>query len=128
MREIKFRAWDIVECRMLTGNNQYGSEEPGVKRMNSCGAFTRLWEAIARFKDSARFELMQYTGLKDKNKKEIYEGDICKNDEGEIGYIEFHEGSFILVLSNTWDPMCPCNHLSLVEEVIGNKFENPELL
>jgi len=72
--------------------------------------------------------LMQYTGLKDKNGKEIYEGDIVNSwyeeyNTGGIGsefkkhIVEFKMGAFTNCI-NTYKPI----------EVIGNIYENPELL
>ena len=77
-------------------------------------------------------EIMQYTGLKDKNGKEIYEGDILLNKTEEFGDIYskviFVDGCFIIL-----EPECEYAELTVVEvvndvEVVGNIYENSELL
>lgn len=78
-REIKFRAWDEVSEKILNWNDFLDT--------NMKNTF------IAP--ESTGLILMQYTGLDDKNGKEIYEGDIAKY-ENMIGKIMFFNGSFIL--------------------------------
>jgi uncharacterized phage protein (TIGR01671 family) len=127
-REIKFRAWDIA-----------------TKKMYKVDELKNLWEylgsgglnypiAIIQKTRGDDYEiniakegnaLLQYTGLKDKNGKEIYEGDILKCEEGNDEIIEFKNGAFICRYRTTnlyylW--------LNQYIEVIGNIFENPELL
>lgn len=75
---------------------------------------------------------MQYTGLNDKNGKEIYEGDII-NFEGKKKFkIEFHFGAFCICLLDGRIDMSLfgfCENMPTFKlEVIGNIYENPKLL
>lgn len=77
-------------------------------------------------------ELMQYTGLKDKNRKEIYEGDVVKvftNKEWRIGIIIYEHSGFTIDVTNNKE--LKYGRTSIIEnltEVIGNIYENSELL
>ena len=89
--------------------------------------------------DDPQDQLMQYTGLKDKNGKEIYEGDILKVPDdydiygfmaGEIRQIYFKDGCFRFKPKNEGDCTERGHHLEDDGdfEVIGNIYESPELL
>lgn len=115
-REIKFRAWDKEEkCMAGPADNLYVDFNRG-----------KCW--IKNFEDNliqeVDFVLMQFTGLKDKNGKEIYEGDIvlCENTLPEPRFWN----DPVIWDDHRWSPF----HRSLPTrvEVIGNIYENPELL
>lgn len=122
-REIKFRVWYKYKYNngeMIYIDDWYWYEE---NRINSFSDFK-----------SEGYTLMQYTGLKDKNGKEVYEGDILKGkawterDESfRIGKIEYNEQrtcfDFVYNLGRIYLWM-----MKEELEVIGNIYENPELL
>ncbi|EHF2908548.1 TPA: YopX family protein [Listeria monocytogenes] len=70
--------------------------------------------------------LGQYTGLKDKNGKKIFEGDICWEEHNECyGVVKFEEGKFLYVWENIAEDLW---EVADDIEICGNIHENPELL
>ncbi len=114
-REIKFRAW----------NDGVMIYEPSV-------AFGNINEQILSWQKD-NYVLMQFVGLKDKNGKEIYEGDIVKWNSWKEGTnlnrplnnseVVFSEGAWRTKGNQNWNLAIYSN-----VEVIGNIYENPELL
>lgn len=125
MREIKFRAY----IKDLTGLNEHHFNRPQIGRMFEVETIDFANECIVcrtpseTYLDFAQIELLQYTGLKDKNGKKIYEGDIMKTFNGN-GVVQYDAPGF--KTSNEYQEVFSTCHESW--EVIGNLWENPELL
>ena len=118
-----FRAWDKLNNEMYV-----------VEQINfDCGEFESIGYGITFLRGADKIELMQSTGLKDKNGEEIFEGDIV-DYKGRKAVIKWH-GSYASFIYrfvdelkervSEWHPLfLACYHF----EVIGNIYENPELL
>lgn len=72
------------------------------------------------------WHIMQYTGLKDKNGVEIYEGDIARVGDKGVTSVTFFDGAFYTVVSHS-NYRCGGWETKSIE-IIGNIYENPELL
>jgi len=106
-REIKFRAWD-KSSEYMHSNVQSGVyEDPDD------------WTEFNTVLGLECFEVMQYTGLKDKNGKEIFEGDVLYHHTLSESYVIKNDFKILAQISDF-----SRNYI----EVIGNIYENPELL
>ena len=126
MREIKFRAWDVAESEMVYGMNKCLMNWDGVQHN-----VARLF--------NGDIPIMQYTGLRDKNGNEIYEGDVITDVEF-VGEVVFHDRWYEVGMHSGKLAWCifdkkkgdyieigSCNDEE-TWEIIGNIYENPESL
>ena len=123
MRNIKFRCWNVREEIMFGGI-------PALDNLaNSCG------------KDTSTLKFMQYTEIQDKNKKEIYDGDIIKEitdydsttDDDNLRYrclVFWGNGEWLVspLEGAVGIPLSEAHFKGEGIEVIGNIYQNPELL
>ena len=130
MREIKFRAWHKSEKQWENPDHLFMSMS------NQLIGFANLKTGPAYH---STYEIMQFTGLHDKNGKEIYEGDIInlgENGHAKPSQIAFNDGSFCIIADWISDKENPFIELSTYcnpafikcVEIIGNIYENPELI
>ncbi|AVQ26032.1 hypothetical protein C4N17_10505 [Fusobacterium periodonticum] len=118
MREIKFRAWDKINKDMFNVESINFQER-------------RVYKDTVSYRKFEDIDLMQYTGLKDKNNKEIYEGDILFESFGERYYkVVFKNGNFRTEFEGYFDEYS----FDLIDvvldlcEINGNIYENSELM
>jgi len=106
MREIKFRAWDKTQKYMYPDSN--------------LGQFFTAYDEY----NDGDWELMQYTGLHDKNGKEVYEGDILHEFRDKTALMANNGVDRILVVEDIRE----LDFYYKDCEVIGNIYENPEMM
>lgn len=118
MREIKFRAWDKINKDMFNVESINFQE-------------SRVYKDTVSYREFNNVDIMQYTGLKDKNGKEIYEGDILFESFGERYYkVVFENGSFRAEFDGDFEE----HSFDLIDvvaqgcKIVGNIYENPELM
>lgn len=117
MREIKFRAWD--------GESMY---VPVIQDNDPDSTINEFFESCDKI------TVMQFTGLLDRNGKEIYEGDIVKPVQTKgmrwkLATVEYQRGEFVILPkgeTRSFKTLTETGWLKI--EVIGNVWENSELL
>ena len=122
-REIKFRAWDNIRRKMYPGFD-----------LKEYISFNELGQDSLIPQTATDLELMQFTGLKDKNDKEIYEGDILKDEYNRLLLVEWWQYAFTLK-AITKTNFVRANYIiqwfigvPSLPKIIGNIYETPDLL
>lgn len=149
MREIKYKAWDLVEARMRAVAFIEFDAAGDIANIALIGKpLDKKHGYVARFDERPDGEdliLMQFTGLRDAEGKEIYEGDILKwtapepdmvdsSWPSEVTVVGFTTASFTRKNIQGEEEALDCNvgdvenGVLVSEEVIGNIYENPDLL
>jgi uncharacterized phage protein (TIGR01671 family) len=136
-REIKFRAWNTEINHMVFPSLEFGREiwpctykriiESEIDENGHCEQFVLEMVSVDHILQSPEYEVMQFTGIKDRNGVEIFEGDIMQHAnpfdipfivnwiDSECGYGFNHGGTSYVITDKSF-------------EVIGNIYENPELI
>lgn len=135
-REIKFRAYDKeVEKMTYFDDEDYLYNYPFILQLKQVFKKDSNYDDYEDFEYedvTDKVELMEYTGLHDKNGKEIYEGDIVKYRDSRGQHIEkviFDKGCFYAGMHwGSSTRVAPKLINTRITEVIGNIYDNPELL
>lgn len=128
MRTINFRGKSIDTNEWLYGDLVHSSD------MKRCGILVNDKTSCDECEVNT-CTVGQFTGLYDKDGKEIYEGDILKWSKGRLYVVKFWEGMFYASVEECNDGILggfPLHRLTEYEdgkcEIVGNIFDNPELL
>ena len=125
-REIKFRIWYHNSCMDYSSDDFAIGMSGTMLNLDSDIDGTGVEGFVPIKNRNFEYDLMQFTGLKDKNGKEIFESDLLKDERDKIlevcwGEGEWLAGKLALNANNFFEGKCG------FIEIIGNIYENPEL-
>lgn len=126
MCSLKFRVWSLEQN---TYRYKFPYNSLGQFYVSESGKiFSDFGNTVAPEVEQKNFIVEQYTGLKDKNGEEIYEGDIISNHNGKLATVFYDEASSAYRFKWLDVPVSDFLYWFNVDRVIGNIHENPELL
>ncbi len=123
MRQIKFRAWNKVKKVMCYDNEDGNADYWGGVLASNVGLINYYLKS-----PDSEYSYMQFTGLMDKNGTEIYEGDVVRDDNDDLYVVKWHERIAVFFFDGHFSSPIDGLEDAEVIEVIGNIYENPELL
>jgi len=133
-REIKFRFWDLTQSKMII-HNIYGiTQNPlGLSMSENIRPLLTINGDYCLPNWGQKSIAMQYTGLKDSNGVEIYEGDIVatenRDEEDNIYVCEYDTSEARFIFTSPFDGECIEENNYVTDFIIiGNRYENPELI
>ena len=129
-RNIKFRAWE-KQLREMIPVYDIQFHNPQKVVVEGIELLPReqqplIINTISCWRDAGEIELMQFTGLTDKNGTEIYEGDVCRDMDEGIYVIEYDDAEFVSIYDTNIREYLSETHDQI--EVIGNIYQHPELI
>ena len=128
MREIKFRAW-LKEEKKMVNVETIDFTDKSIQYLEKNEFINAYLSRRMIFGD---VELMQYTGLKDKNDKEIYEGDILFFRDENMKYVAVWQDTAFIIKSieirKYSEKMYWLDDTEICCEIVGNIYENKNLL
>ena len=146
-REIKFRVWtgNMMEYNVTAG--KFGTFYVNPEKGDGLNPLDTASLTTCTTKYPEDIPVMQYSGLKDKNGREIYEGDVLQDRQGMLTVVKFRYGCFFACLPDDDEEVMTsdaCDFHNLIAQwenatdkifsgdisltIVGNTYDNPELL
>lgn len=128
MKTVKFRIWNGIEMVYDITSGKFGTFYVNPEKGNGLNPEDTASLTVNTTKYHEGMPLMQYSGIDDKNGKEIYEGDIFKlGAEKEVFEVRFEHGCFMAFCNGKQYGLIGELQICFID-IIGNIYQNAELL